>query len=103
MVDMFDLDAFFIGTVIGTTSSISGALIDYFRSRYAKEKKSSLPGCIYLVSGGLGVLGFIVIIVSFILQSVGRALSAGLGVLVGFTLSFILLMILWIFIQSRNN
>ena len=99
---MFELDAFFIGAVIGATSSICGALIDYFRSRNTKKEKPGLPGCIYLVSGGLGVMGFIVIVVSFILQSVARALSAGLGVFIGFTGSFILLMMLWFFIQRKN-
>jgi len=100
---MFELDAFVIGAVIGITSSVCGAVIDYFRSRNTEKIKSGLPGCIYLVSGGLGLLGFIVIVVSFILKSVGRALSAGLGVFVGFTMSFILLMILWVFIQKHHT
>ncbi len=100
---MFELDAFFIGVVIGATSSVCGALIDYFRSRNKKKEKTGLPGCIYLVSGGLGLLGFIVIVISFILKSVGRALSAGLGVFVGFIISFIFLMILWMFIQRNNT
>ena len=100
---MFELDAFFIGFVIGASSSFCGAVIDYFRSRNKEKEKSDLPGCIYLVSGGLGLLGFIVIVISFILKSVGRALSAGLGVLVGFTISFILLMILWVFIQRNSK
>lgn len=101
---MFELDAFLIGAIIGTTSSICGALIDYFRLRDSKgEEASGVPGCIFLVSGGLGLLGIIVIVISFIAQNLGRSLWAGLGVLVGFTISFIVLVILWFFVQKNKS
>lgn len=101
---MFELEAFLIGIVIGLTSSVCGALIDYRRiSRQADNEKSSAPGCIYLVTGGLGLLGFLVIVISFALQSVARALWAGAGVFVGFVGSFFVLMLLWFFIRGRKS
>jgi len=101
---MFELDAFLIGVVIGITSSICGALIDYLRlCRLDDPEQSGAPGCIYLVSGGLGFLGLVVIIISFIIQSVGRAITAGIGVLFGFIISFLLLMVLWFFLQRNNR
>ena len=101
---MFELEAFMIGVVIGLTSSVCGAIIDYRRSRrHSNASKAKAPGCIYIVSGALGLLGFFAIIVSFASQSIGRAMWAGAGVFVGFVGSFIVLMLMWFFFRGRNS
>jgi ABC-type transport system involved in multi-copper enzyme maturation permease subunit len=99
---MFDFEALLIGTGVGLSSAIVGAIIDYRISKKRNKEESEngrLPGCIFLVSGSLGFLGIIVIVLSFIAESVGRAFTAGLGVGFGFFFGFVFMMGMWFLTQ----
>ncbi|MCP5094566.1 MAG: hypothetical protein GY943_03315 [Chloroflexi bacterium] len=105
---MFDFEALLIGAGVGLISAIIGAIIDYrFISRNRKEQaeleNGRLPGCIFLVSGSLGFLGIVVIFLSFLVESVKRALIAGLGVGLGFFVGFVIMMLVWFFTQRKKR
>ncbi|MEZ4595174.1 MAG: hypothetical protein R3D55_29120 [Chloroflexota bacterium] len=101
-----NLQAFLIGLALGLVSAIIGALVEYLivrqRSEQAQETER-LPGCMLLVSGGLGGLGMLAI--AFSLLSTGevvRMLITGLGVTVGFFAGFLLMMLVW-FLWERPS
>lgn len=97
------MDAFLIGGIIGLVSAIVGAVIDYRILKQPEEQANRLPGCIFLVSGGLGLLGVVVIAFSFFAATVRRSLIAGGGVLTGFFLGFLLMMLAWFVLDRRNG
>lgn len=101
---MFDFEALLIGAGVGFCCAVVGAILDYrlaARNRKANEAENGrLPGCIYIVSGSLGVIGIIVIFLSFLVHSLGRALVAGLGVSAGFFLGFLLMSLVWMLTQN---
>ncbi len=100
---MFDLKALLLGGGIGLSSAIIGAVVDY---RILKQKSESengrLPGCIFFISGFLGLLGVFVILISSMLDSFAQAITAGMGVVAGFFLGFLIMMFAW-FIVRRNK
>lgn len=89
---------FFLGLVIGLTGAAIGAFTD-FRLAYSQEKPRPISGGIMLVIAGAvnSIAGVIAMIISFILTGkLGPALMIGFGVLVGFSLGFLLIAVFWI-------
>lgn len=97
-----NLQSFFIGLAIGLASAIIGAIVEYLivRQRGEREEERS-PGCMLLVSGGLGGVGMLAIGFSLLTSGeVVRMLITGLGVGVGFFGGFVLMMLGW-FVLNR--
>ena len=94
-----------IGVVVGCASSLIGAVVDYLIARRLKsDNKRRLPGCMLLTTGGLGLVGLMVAILSLIFtQSLLPAIFAGLGVLLGFSATFLLLAFPWILLTNRRT
>ena len=92
-----NLQSFFIGVAIGLVSAIIGATVEYLIVRRRKNQEAErLPGCMLLVSGGLGGAGLIAIGTSLLTSGeVVRMLITGLGVGVGFFGGFVLMMLVW--------
>jgi ABC-type Fe3+ transport system permease subunit len=100
-----NLQSFFIGLAIGLASAIIGAIIEYLIVRQRDEREAErLPGCMLLVSGGLGGTGLLVIGFSLITSGeVVRMLITGLGVGVGFFGGFVLMMLAWFWINGSTE
>ncbi|MBK7893511.1 MAG: hypothetical protein WAS33_24355 [Candidatus Promineifilaceae bacterium] len=94
-----NLQAFLIGLALGLVSAVIGAVVEYLivrRHNEEAEEMERLPGCMLLVSGGLGGVGLLAI--AFSLLSTGevvRMLITGLGVTVGFFAGFVMMMLVW--------
>ncbi len=88
-----------IGITVGFASAIIGAFVDYLVSRRRENRREArLPGCMFLVTGGLGFVGTIVIVASYFLTGwIRPALMAGIGVLGGFSLTFMALILTWLY------
>ena len=97
-----NLQSFLIGVAIGLVSAIIGASVEYLIVRQRGEQKTErLPGCMLLVSGGLGGAGLFSIGFSLLTSGeVVRMLITGLGVGVGFFSGFVLMMLAW-FVLNR--
>ena len=97
-----NLQSFFLGLAIGLASAIIGAIVEYLIVRQRGDREPErLPGCMLLVSGGLGGVGLLVIGFSLITSGeVVRMLITGLGVETGFFGGFVLMMIAW-FLLNR--
>lgn len=93
-----------IGAFIGFSSSGIGALVDFLIARRNRNQdKEKLPGCILLVTGSLGFLGLLVTVTSFFLSGgLQLALLSGLGVLGGFTITFMILTLGWLLLADRS-
>jgi hypothetical protein len=98
-----NLQSFFIGLAIGLASAIIGAITEYLIVRQRGDREAErLPGCMLLVSGGLGGIGLLVIGFSLITSGeVVRMLITGLGVGTGFFGGFVLMMLAW-FLLNRS-
>lgn len=91
-----NLTYFLIGGGVGLVGAIVGASVDYLiaRRRTQDRRANGSPGCLLIVAGGLGFVGLIVIIASWLLSnSVTPAVAAGAGVMVGFFLGFAVLFV----------
>lgn len=99
-----NLQSFLIGLAVGLASAVIGAIVEYIivqRRGDKAEETERLPGCMLLVSGGLGGVGMLVIGFSLLTSGeVVRMLITGLGVGVGFFGGFILMMLGW-FVLNR--
>jgi len=99
-----NLQSFFIGLAVGLASAVIGAVVEYIIVRQrgeSGEETERLPGCMLLVSGGLGGVGMLAIGISLLTSGeVVRMLVTGLGVGAGFFLGFILMMVVW-FLLNR--
>lgn len=94
---------FLLGGIIGLTSSILGAIIDY-RLAQNREDKDGLPGCIFMVTGSLGFMGFVVLIISVLVEgSLRRPMITGGGVITGFLFGFVLMLSAWFFLDRRRS
>lgn len=101
-----DLDTtrelFLFGGAIGLASAMLGAFIDYRLAR-RRGDDDALPGCIFMVTGALGFVGFVVLVISiFIEGSLRRPLITGGGVMAGFLLGFVLMLGSW-FLLNRDR
>ena len=96
-----NLQSFLIGLGIGLVSAIIGAIVEYLIVRQQGTREAErLPGCMLLVSGGLGIIGLLAIGISLITSGeIGRMLVTGLGVGVGFFIGFVLMMLGWFVID----
>lgn len=101
-----NLEAFLIGLAIGSVSSIVGAIVEYLIVRQRgneSQETERLPGCMLLVSGGLGGVGLLAIGFSLLTSGeVVRMLVTGLGVGVGFFGGFVVMMLAW-FVLNRPS
>lgn len=98
-----NLQSFTIGVGVGLASAIIGAIVEYLIVRQRQNQETErLPGCMLLVSGGLGGIGMMAIGFSLITSGeVVRMLITGLGVGVGFFGGFVLMMLGW-FVLNRS-
>ena len=96
--------SFLIGLAIGLASAVIGAVVEYLIVQQRGDKAEDterLPGCMLLVSGGLGGVGMLAIGFSLLTSGeVVRMLITGLGVGSGFFGGFILMMLGW-FVLNR--
>jgi hypothetical protein len=98
-----NMQSFLIGLVIGLVSAIIGATVEYLIVRQQRDDEQDnerLPGCMLLVSGGLGGVGLLAIGFSLLISGeVVRMLITGLGVGVGFFGGFVLMMLAWFLVN----
>ncbi|MCP4428632.1 MAG: hypothetical protein GY803_29450 [Chloroflexi bacterium] len=94
-----------VGGIVGFVSFAIGALLDYRNSQRRNDaQEGRLPGCTLLTSMGLGIIGAIVSILSYILiQSIRPAVLTGVGVVTGFTGALIILTLGWLFWPRRHS
>ncbi|GAB4280079.1 MAG: hypothetical protein Kow0080_32750 [Candidatus Promineifilaceae bacterium] len=93
-----------LGGVVGLTSAIIGAFIDYRLSKKRTEDDPKLPGCLLLIAGFLGFAGIITFIGAFVFDvSAQRPLFTGIGVTGGFFISFTLLLLLWLWTNKETK
>jgi ABC-type Fe3+ transport system permease subunit len=101
-----NLQSFIIGLAVGLVSAIVGAIVEYLIVRQRGDEAQEterLPGCMLLVSGGLGGVGLLAIGFSLITSGkVVRMLITGLGVGTGFFGGFVLMMLGW-FLFNRST
>lgn len=93
------LTLFGFGITLGIAVSIMGGLLDYWRFRQHKES----GGSVMLLVAGIGntAAGIIAIVLSFLWsQSIWPALITGLAVFIGFSIGFLVIASLWIFVGS---
>lgn len=87
--------AILTGLGIGLLSSIVGAALQYWALKRSSEITFRAPNLILPVSGLLGVMGLVAILLSLATGWLRLALFTGIGVLSGFLLGFIIMVALW--------
>lgn len=101
-----NLQAFLVGLALGFVSAIIGAVVEYLIVRQRGEQAQQaerLPGCMLLVSGGLGGVGMLAIAFSLLATGeVVRMLITGMGVTIGFFAGFLVMMLAW-FLWERPS
>lgn len=87
-----------IGAGVGVISAFVGAVVQFRLSgRRGGEPSARLPGCVLLIIGALGFAGLAMFAASILLTgSLQVALLAGVGVLIGFFLSYVLIVATWL-------
>jgi len=100
-----NLNLFLIGLVIGIVVAVAGGLVEYgLHLRRKREPRFGVPGCLVYTVGGLIVAGVVALVASFVLTGgVGPALRLGLGVMAGFYGGFILLVSIWLLLETRGT
>lgn len=102
MVISQDVEVILIGLAIGFVSSVLGAMLQYwYYHRFGKTRQENFPGIIFLVSGLLGLIGLSIIIISFFTGWTKYAIYTGVGVVTGFFLGFIVMVMLWSFFSPK--
>lgn len=94
-----ELIAILIGGAIGVITSLVGGIMTYVV--YIRRRKDSAGPIVYIfaVTGTLVLMGVVAIILSLIVGELDLALLTGLGVFVGFSLAFGVLL----FVMSRRT
>ena len=94
---------FLIGLLIGVVVAVAGGLVEYvLHLRRKREPRFGVPGCLVYTVGGLIVAGMVALVASFVLTGgIGPALIMGLGVMAGFYGGFILLVSIWLLLETR--
>lgn len=102
MAETSNLTLFLIGLAIGGFVALVGGFIEYvLHLRRNREPRFGVPGCLVYAVGGLIVAGVIALIASLILTGgIGPALIMGLGVMAGFYGGFILLVSVWLLLET---
>lgn len=102
MAESSNLTIFLIGLAIGIVVALAGGLVEYFlHLRRRREPRFGVPGCLVYTIGGLVLAGIVAIIASLVLTGgIGPALIMGLGVMAGFYSGFILLVSVWLLLET---
>lgn len=102
LAETSNLDFFLIGMAIGVVVALAGGLIEYvLHLRRNREPRFGVPGCLVYTIGGLILAGIVAIVASLVLTGgIGPALFMGLGVMAGFYGGFILLVSLWLLLET---
>jgi hypothetical protein len=102
LADTSNLDLFLIGLAIGVVVALAGGLIEYaLHLRRNREPRFGVPGCLVYTIGGLILAGIVAVIGSLVLTGgIGPALYVGLGVMAGFYGGFILLVSVWLLLET---
>jgi len=102
MAETSNLTLFLTGLAIGIVVALGGGLVEYaLHLRRHREPRFGVPGCLVYTIGGLILAGIVAIVASLILTGgVGPALYMGLGVMAGFYGGFILLVSLWLLLET---
>ena len=96
---------FLIGGGIGLVCAIIGAFVDYSVGRKRGDvENDGRPGCMFIAAGGLGFVGLIAFLLSFVITgTVGPAFMMGLGVTSGFFIGFAVLFIGAILLLGKGD
>lgn len=102
MAETSNLTLFLIGLAIGIGVALAGGLIEYvLHLRRSREPRFGVPGCLVYTAGGLILAGIVAVLGSLILTGgIASALIMGLGVMAGFYGGFILLVSLWLLLET---
>lgn len=102
MAETSNLNLFLIGLAIGITVALVGGLIEYaLHLRRRRGPRFAVPGCLVYTIGGLILAGIVAMVASLVLTGgIGPALYMGLGVMAGFYGGFILLVSLWLLLET---
>lgn len=102
MAESSNLTFFLTGLAIGIVVALAGGMVEYFlHLRRRREPRFGVPGCLVYTIGGLILAGIVAIIASLVLTGgIGPALFMGLGVMAGFYGGFILLVSLWLLLET---
>lgn len=97
-----NLRFFLIGLLIGIVVAVAGGLVEYvLHLRRKREPRFGVPGCLVYTVGGLIVAGIVALVASFVLTGgIGPGLRMGLGVMAGFYGGFILLVSIWLLLET---
>jgi hypothetical protein len=95
---------FFIGLLVGVLVALGGGAVEYvLHLRRNRPPFSGMPSCLLFTIGGLILAGGGAILTSLIVTGgVWPALVMGLGVMAGFYGAFMLLVGLWLLLESRG-
>lgn len=104
MAEISNLSLFLIGLAVGVAVAVAGGLVEYvLHLRRDRGPRWGVPGCLVYTIGGLILTGVIALLASFILTGgFGAALFMGLGVMAGFYGGFIVLVSLWLLLETRR-
>jgi hypothetical protein len=105
MAESSNLTLFLTGLAIGVAVALVGGLVEYgLHLRRQRGPRFGVPGCLVYTIGGLILAGIVALIVSwFMTGGIGPALVIGLGVMAGFYGGFILLVSLWLLLETRRT
>jgi hypothetical protein len=105
MAESSNLTLFLIGLGIGIAVALVGGMVEYLlHLRRRQGPRFGVPGCLVYTIGGLILAGIVALVMSFIMTGgIGPALLVGLGVMVGFYGGFILLVSLWLLLESLRS
>lgn len=97
-----NLTLFLIGLAIGVAVALAGGLVEYaLHLRRNRGPRFGVPGCLVYTIGGLILAGIIALIGSWVLTGgFAAALFMGLGVMAGFYGGFIVLVGLWLLLET---
>jgi hypothetical protein len=91
-----------IGGAVGFASAFIGALVQFRINGSQNASRSRLPGCAFLVSGALGLVGLLVVAGSLLITGRAQlAVISGAGVLVGYFAGYAALIITWLVLSKR--
>jgi hypothetical protein len=99
-----NLHLFLFGLAAGVGIAVVGGLIEYLlHLRRDRGPRFGVPGCLVYTIGGLILAGIVAIGISLYLTGgVAPALFVGLGVMAGFYGGFILLVSLWLLLETMR-